>query len=124
MKLLLEGCVLTLVVAFWVGGLAALSDYWVAHQPRSPAGTGVTYIYACGASERVEEGGPAANTGTKGSAAGCRPYLRPHMATSRKPGVAPSERVPRGENSQQEAWQPRLLAGALGVEPKELTKAG
>jgi hypothetical protein len=52
--LLLEGCVLTLVVAFWVGGLAALSDYWVAHQPQPPAGTGVTYIYACG--ERVEEG--------------------------------------------------------------------
>jgi hypothetical protein len=49
MKLLLEGCVLTLVAAFWVGGSAALADYSVAHQPRSPAGTGVTYIYACGA---------------------------------------------------------------------------
>ena len=103
MKLLLEGCVLTLVVAFWVGGLEALGDYWVAHQPRPPTGTGVTYIYACGASERVEEEG----TGTKGAAAGCRPHLRPHIATSRKPGVVPSERVPRGDNSQQEAWQPR-----------------
>jgi hypothetical protein len=102
MKLLLEGCVLTLVVAFWVGGLAALGNYSVTHQPRPPAGTGVTYIYACGASERVEEEG----TGTKG-AGGCRPLLRPHIATSRKPGVVPSERVPRGKNSQQEAWQRR-----------------
>jgi hypothetical protein len=102
MKLLLEGCVLTLVVALWVGGLEALADHWVDHQPRSPAGTGVTYIYSCGASERVEE----ESTGTK-DARGCRPLLRPHMATSRKPGVAPSERVPRGENSQQEVWQPR-----------------
>jgi hypothetical protein len=106
MKLLLEGFVLTLAVAFWVGGLEALSDYWVVHQPQPPAGTGVTYIYACGASERVEAEGTAPGMGTKG-AAGCRPYLRPHIATSRKPGVAPSERVPRGENSQQEAWQPR-----------------
>jgi hypothetical protein len=31
------------------GGSAALADYWVAHQPQPPAGTGVTYIYACGA---------------------------------------------------------------------------
>jgi hypothetical protein len=49
MKLLLEGCVLTLVAAFWVGGLEALGGYWVAQQPQPPAGTGVTYIYACGA---------------------------------------------------------------------------
>jgi hypothetical protein len=34
MKLLLEGCVLTLVVALWVGGLAALGGYLVTHQPR------------------------------------------------------------------------------------------
>jgi hypothetical protein len=108
MKLLLEGCVLTLVVALWVGGLAALGGYSVAHQPRpTTAGTGVTYIYACGASERFEEEGTAAGTGTKGAAAGCRIHLRPHIATSRQPGVVPSERVPRGENSQQEAWQPR-----------------
>ncbi len=106
MKLLLEGCVLTLVAAFWVGGLEALGGYWVAHQPQPPAGTGVTYIYACGASDRVEAEGTAPGMGTKG-AAGCRPYLRPHIATSRKPGVAPSELVPRGENSQQEAWQRR-----------------
>ena len=106
MKLLGEGCVLMLVVAFWVGGLEALGGYSVTHLPRPPAITGVTYIFACGASERVEEKGTAAGTGTKG-AAGCRPHLRPHMATSRKPGVAPSERVPRGENSQQEVWQPR-----------------
>ncbi len=107
MKLLLEGFVLTLVVALWVGGLAALGGYSVAHQPRpTTAGTGLTYIFACGASERVEEEGTAAvGTGTKG--AGCRPHLRPHIATSRKPGVVPSERVPRGENSQQEAWQRR-----------------
>ncbi len=107
MKLLLEGCVLTLAVALWVGGLEALGGYSVAHQPQPPAGTGVTYIYACGASERVEAEGTAPGMGTKGAAAGCRPYLRPHIATSRKPGVAPSELVPRGENSQQEAWQPR-----------------
>lgn len=106
MKLLLEGCVLTVVVALWVGGLAALGGYSVTHLPRPPASTGVTYIFACGASERVEEEGTAAvGTGTKG--AGCRPHLRPHIATSRKPGVVPSERVPRGENSQQEAWQRR-----------------
>ena len=103
MKLLLEGCVLTLVVALWVGGLEALGGYSVAHLPRpTTAGTGVTYIYACGVYERVEEEG----TGPKG-AGGCRPHLRPHMATSRKPGVAPSERVRRGENSQQEVWQLR-----------------
>ena len=42
MKLLLEGCVLTLVVALWVGGLEALGGYSVAHQPQPPAGTGVT----------------------------------------------------------------------------------
>jgi hypothetical protein len=106
MKLLLEGFVLTLAVALWVGGLEALGGYSVAHLPRPPSGTGVTYIYACGASERVEVEGTAAGTGTKG-AAGCRPYLRPHIATSRKPGVAPSELVPRGENSQQEALHPR-----------------
>ena len=98
MKLLLEGCVLTLVVALWVGGLEALGDHWVDHQPRSPAGTGVTYIYACGASEKVEEEGTAADTSTKG-AGGCRPHLRPHMATSRKPGVAPSERPPRNADA-------------------------
>ena len=102
MKLLLEGFVLTLVVAFWVGGLAALGGYSVAHQPRPPAGTAATYIVACEASER----GTAAGTGRKG-AAGRRPYLRPHIATSRHPGVAPSERMPRWETTQQEAWQPR-----------------
>jgi hypothetical protein len=36
MKLLLEGFVLTLVVAFWVGGLEALGGYSMAHQPRTP----------------------------------------------------------------------------------------
>jgi hypothetical protein len=108
MKLLLEGFVLTLVAALWVGGLATLGGYSVAHQPPRPsAGTGVTYIFACGASERVEEKGTAAGTGTKG-AAGCRPHYRPHIATSRHPGVAPSERMPRGEDRQQQvAWQPR-----------------
>jgi hypothetical protein len=108
MKLLVEGCVLTLVVALWVGGLAALGSYSVTHLPRpTTAGTGVTYIFACGASERVEEEGKAAvGTGTT-KGAECRPHLRPHIATSRKPGAVPSERVPRGENSQQEAWQRR-----------------
>jgi len=101
MKLLVEGFVLTVVVALWVGGLAALGGYSVAHQPRpTTAGTGVTYIYACGASEKVKEEG----TGTKG-AGRCRPHLRPHMATSRKPGVVPSERVARGDKVQLEAWQ-------------------
>ena len=106
MKLLLEGCVLMLVVALWVGGLAGLGGYSVTHLPRPPASTGVTYIFACGASERVEAEGTAPGMGTKG-AAGCRPHLRPYIATSRKPGVVPSERVPRGKNSQQEAWQGR-----------------
>ena len=34
MKLLLEGSAPMLVVAFWMGGLAALGSYWVPHQPR------------------------------------------------------------------------------------------
>ena len=34
MNLLLEGCVLMLVVALWVGGLAGLGGYSVTHLPR------------------------------------------------------------------------------------------
>lgn len=101
MKLLLEGFVLMLVVAFWMGSLAALGNYSVTHQPRPPAGTGVTYIYVCVVSERAEEGA-AAGTGAKG-AARCRPHLRPHIATSRKPGPDPTQRVPRAEDSHQES---------------------
>ena len=84
MKLLLEGSVPMLVGAFWMGGLGGPRQLLGDPPTAPPACTGVTYIYVCVASEGVDEG-TAAGTGTKG-AARCRPHLRPHIATSRKPG--------------------------------------
>jgi hypothetical protein len=95
-RLVLEGLVLALVLAFWLWGTLTLGSRTVASETHSPmVQTDLTDVVVCPAPDTSEK---AATPTAAGEDADCPPKVRPHTTTSRQPGAGLARQEHRGDS--------------------------
>jgi hypothetical protein len=95
-RLLLEGLVLALVLAFGLWGIVIFGSQTEASETHSRmAQTAARYVVVCPTPDTSEKGAAPA---TAGDGADCAPKVRLHTSTSRQPGAGAAEQAHRGDN--------------------------